>query len=275
LSAEHIARWEEILHRAASIDRSDYFAMLGVPRGASREDVEAAFFSLAKVWHPDRLPAELAGVRDTCSRVFARMSEAHSTLIDSQKRENYSLLLADGSGTPDAQAKVAKVIDAATTFQKAEVCLKRGDSAQAEALCRSALDDDPTQPDYLAMMAWLLASKPENQSPEKTAESVVMLTKAINMSNRCEKAYFYRGMLLKRVGKGEAAMRDFREAVELNPRNIDAAREVRLYRMRGGRVSNAPPQKGQSSLPPKRQSSLPPKSEDGKSGLFDRLFKKP
>jgi curved DNA-binding protein CbpA len=263
------------VQRAASINRSDYFAMLDVRRDSTLEAVQKAFFSLAKKWHPDRLPAELAPVRDACSRVFARMSEAHTTLSDPAKRESYMLLLADGSGSPETQDKVAKVIDAATNFQKAEVCLRRGDHAQAEALCQLALNADSTQSDYLAMMAWLMALKPENQSPEKTAKSLMMLTEAIKLNARCEMAYFWRGMLLRRLGKGEAAMRDFREVVELNPRNIDAAREVRLHRMRGGRFSTKPPEsKGDSSSPPRRSSPLPSKPEDGKGRLFDRLFKK-
>jgi curved DNA-binding protein CbpA len=275
LSPELAQRWEEIVERAASINRSDYFAMLDVKRDSTLEAVQKAFFSLAKKWHPDRLPLELSPVRDACSRVFARMSEAHTTLSDPAKRENYMLLLADGSGSPETQEKVAKVIDAATNFQKAEVCLRRGDHAQAEALCQLALSADSTQSDYLAMMAWLLALKPENQSPEKTTRSLLMLTEAIKLNARCEMAYFWRGMLLRRLGKGDAAMRDFREVVELNPRNIDAAREVRLHRMRGGRLSTKPPEsKGDSASPPRRSSPLPSKPEDGKGRLFDRLFKK-
>jgi len=275
LSQELSQRWDEIVRRAESIDRSDYFAMLEVRRDATLEAVQASFFSLAKKWHPDRLPTELAAVRDACSRVFARMSEAHSTLSDAAKRETYMLLLADGSGSPETQQKVAKVIDAATNFQKAEVCLRRGDHVQAEALCQLALDADATQSDYLAMMAWLLALKPENQSPEKTVKSLTMLGDAIKLNARCEMAYFWRGMLLRRLGKAEAAMRDFKEAVELNPRNIDAAREVRLYRMRGGRFSTAPPNaKSDSGSPPRRSSPVPSKSEDAKPRLLDRFFKK-
>jgi tetratricopeptide (TPR) repeat protein len=268
-------RWEEIVRRAASIDRSDYFAMLEVRRDATLEDVQASFFSLAKKWHPDRLAPELTPVRDACSRVFARMSEAHSTLSDPAKRESYMQLLTDGSGSPETQQKVAKVIDAATNFQKAEVCLRRGDHAQAEALCQLALDADATQSDYLAMMAWLLALKPENQSPEQTAKSIAMLSAAIKLNARCEMAYFWRGMLLRRLGKTDAAMRDFKEAVDLNPRNIDAAREVRLHRMRGGRFSTTPPvTKGDSGSPPRRSSPMPGKPEDAKPRLLDRFFKK-
>jgi tetratricopeptide (TPR) repeat protein len=275
LSPELAQRWEEIERRAATIDRSDYFAMLEVRRDATTEVVEAAFFSLAKKWHPDRLPAELSAVRAECSRVFARMSEAHVTLTDVAKRENYRLLLADGSGSPEAQEQVGKVIDAATNFQKAEVCLRRGDHAQAEALCKLALDADATQPDYLAMMAWLLALKPENQSQESTLKSIAMLSQAIKLNARCEMAYFWRGMLLRRLGKADAAVRDFKEVTELNPRNIDAAREVRLHRIRGGgRNSATPPTKNDSGSPPRRSSPVPSKSAEGKPRLLDRFFKK-
>jgi tetratricopeptide (TPR) repeat protein len=275
LSPELAERWKEITDRAGNIDRADYFMMLDIPRSASHEDIASAFHVLAKRWHPDRLPAELAPVRDSCSRVFARMSEAHTTLGDGEQRGRYMKLLADGSGSPEMQETVAKVIEASQNFQKAEVFLKRNDLVQAEAYCRHALDADPMQADYVALFAWLTALKPENQSAEKTAESIKMLDKAASLSNRCEKAYYWRGMLYKRLGKIDVAAKDFKRAVDLNPRNIDAAREVRLHQMRGGRGSTPPP-------PPSlaRKSPVPQKPDDAQqktktSGLFGRLFKKP
>jgi Tfp pilus assembly protein PilF len=180
-------------------------------------------------------------------------------------------LLAEGSGSPEMQETLAKVVEAATNFQKAEVCFRRNDLAQAESLCRRALDLDQTQPDYHAMLAWLFAVKPENQSAEKTKAAIQMLERAIGMSERCEKAYFWRAMLYKRLGRNEAAVRDFKRVVNLNPRNIDAAREVRLYRMRAGggarRTSSPPATTGNVG-------SDPPRSDDGKPGIFGRLFKK-
>ena len=269
LSRELAERWAEIVERSATIDRSDYFMILDIARDATLEEAEAAFVALAKRWHPDRLPAELNAVRDACSRVFSRMSEAHATLIDEEQREQYMRLLADGSGSPETQATVAKVLEAAKNFQKAEVCLRRNDFSQAELFCRKALEDDTTQPDYLAMLAWLIALKEENQSPERTIESIQMLERAIAMNEMCEKAFFWRGMLYKRIGKNEQAVKDFRRAFDLNPRNIDAGREVRLYHMRGGRRSSKPPAN-------KRSTPAPAKPDDSvKPGIFGRLFKKP
>lgn len=267
--APHLAaRWKEIVGRAATIDRADYFSMLELARDATRDEIETAFLELAKVWHPDRLPAELAPVRDACSRVFARMSEARGTLTDDEQRARYMRLLADGSGSPAMQETVAKVVEAATNFQKAEVCFKRNDYAQAESFCRKAVEADATQPDYLALLAWLVALKPENHSPEKTRDAIQMLDRALAMSAKCEKAYFWRAMLYKRVGRADAAVRDFKRVVELNPRNIDAAREVRLYRMRGGRRSDPP------AGVTRANSEMPRAADDGKPGLFGRFFKK-
>jgi hypothetical protein len=261
LTPEHAARWAEIRERAQRIDRSDYFAMLEIARDATEQEVQTAFLNLAKRWHPDRLPAELAPVRDACSRVFARMNEAHATLIDQERRTRYMRLLADGSGSPEMQEQVARIIDGASKFQKAEVCFKRQDFVQAEQFCRKALKADPTQPDYHAMRAWLLSLKPEYQAPDKVIECIRELDAAIALSDRCERAFFWRGLLHKRLGKHQMAQRDFKRTVEINPRNIDAAREVRLYQMRGG-VSDETP--------------APPKAQDaGKAGILGRFFKKP
>jgi tetratricopeptide (TPR) repeat protein len=269
LAPDLAARWKEIVDRARTIDRADYFAMLDLARDATRDEVETTFLALAKQWHPDRLPEELEPVRDACSRVFSRMSEARATLTDSDLRTRYMRLLADGSGSPETQETVAKVVEAATNFQKAEVCFRRNDYVQAEAFCRKAIDADPTQPDYLALLAWLTALKPENQSVDKMRDALQMLDRAIGMSAKCDKAYFWRAQLYKRMGKPDAALRDFRRVIELNPRNIDAARELRLHWMRGGRPSSsdrpsAPPRPGSSTKPP----------DAAKAGLLGRLFKK-
>jgi tetratricopeptide (TPR) repeat protein len=267
LSPELTARWKEITERASTIDRADYFSMLDVAKDTTVEEIESAYFALAKVWHPDRLPAELAPIRDACSRVFGRMSEARATLTDAKQRERYLKLVAEGSGSPETQETVARVVEASTHFQKADICFKRNDMAQAEEFCRRAIELDDTQPDYLAMLAWLIALKPESQGGDATMQCIRMLDKAVAMSAHCEKAFFWRGMLYKRLGKAELASRDFKKSAELNPRNIDAVREVRLHTMRGGASGVVQEGKSRDSSPP------PPKSAE-KPGLLGRLFKK-
>jgi tetratricopeptide (TPR) repeat protein len=113
----------------------------------------------------------------------------------------------------------------------------------------------------LALLAWLESMKPENQAIPATEARVAMLDKALKLNPNCERAHFYRGMLHKRLGNDKAAYKDFKDSADLNPRNIDAVREVRLYAMRKG--GSVPP-------PGSKRTSQPPPG----GGLFGKLFKK-
>jgi len=270
LGTELASQRARILQRAEEITRLDYFQMLGIPREASTDDIQKAYFLLAKVWHPDRLPPAIRDVREQCSKVFAHLSEAHQTLTDNERRSHYMTLIKDGGATPDDQAQIAGILEAATNFQKAEVCLRRNDLVQAEQLARAAHDADPQQADYLALVAWLESMKPENVGTDATEKRIAMLFQALKLNAKCERAYFYRGMLFKRLGNEKGAYKDFKVAVELNPRNIDATREMRLYAMRKKGVTSPPG----PSTPSTRPGSKQPTPEPSGGGLFGKLFKK-
>jgi len=253
----------KILERAEQITSQNYFQMLGLEQDASIEAVQKAFFSLAKVWHPDRLPPALVDVKDACSKVFSHLTEAHATLTDPAKRKDYMQLLKEGGATPQDQAKIQAVLEAATEFQKAEFLLRRNmKDPEAYEIVKKCVSLDPEQADYTATLAWLDAQKPEWMSREKTLEKIAVLDRCIQKNENCERAYFYRGMLYKRIDEPNKALKDFKKAAELNPRNLDAMREVRLHNIRGGA----------SKPPPGRTSKAPP--AEGLGGLFGKLFKK-
>jgi len=258
LTAEQNALKAKILERADQITAQNYFEMLGLDQAATPEAVQKAFIALAKVWHPDRLPPVLSEVKDACSKVFAHITEAHATLSDPKKRQEYMTLVKDGGATPDDQAKIQTILEASTEFQKAEILMKRN-PADPKVLehARRAFTLDPEQVEYMALCAWIESQRPESQARDKTLEKIAILDKCIQKNPRCERAYFYRAMLHKRVEDSKKAIADFKIVVDLNPKNLDAAREVRLYRMRGG-----------SKPPPAEPSSEP------KGGLLGKLFKK-
>jgi tetratricopeptide (TPR) repeat protein len=269
LTSEQSSLKQKILERAVQISSQDYFQMLGLERDATPEMVQKAFFGLAKVWHPDRLPPALVDVKDACSKVFTHLTEAQATLVDAERRAEYMTLLKDGGATPDDQAKIQAILEAATEFQKAEIFMKRNDTAQAHEMARKAYALDPEQSEYLAMLTWLDAQKPEWVGREKTLEKIAILDRCIGRNANSERAYFWRGMLFKRIDETSKAMKDFKKAAELNPRNLDAMREVRLHNIRGGQ-SKPPP--ANSSSTSSRTSQKPPAETLG--GLFGKLFKK-
>lgn len=271
LTAEQNALKQKILERAETITSQDYFQMLGVDRDASTEQIQKAFFGLAKVWHPDRLPPALIDVKDACSKVFTFLTEANATLMDPGKRQDYQKLLKEGGATPEDQAKIQAILEAAQEFQKAEFLLKRNPTDKdAHEIVKRCVQLDDQQADYLATLAWLDAQRPEWLSREKTLEKAMILDRCLKMNPNCERAFFYRGMLYKRAEEFNKALKDFKKAAELNPRNLDAMREVRLHNMRGGQNKGITP----GSPTAGRPSANPPAATEKLGGLFGKLFKK-
>lgn len=62
----------------------NYYAILGLPKTATPEEIDAAFRALAKKYHPDAHPA---GADATAQ--FKLATEAHETLSNVEKRREY------------------------------------------------------------------------------------------------------------------------------------------------------------------------------------------
>ena len=73
-----------------SVQFKDYYAVLGVPRDASAEDIKKAFRKLARQHHPD-----VAKDKKAAEEKFKEINEANEVLGDPAKREKYDRLGAD------------------------------------------------------------------------------------------------------------------------------------------------------------------------------------
>ncbi|MFT4976519.1 MAG: molecular chaperone DnaJ, partial [Myxococcota bacterium] len=90
--------------------RRDYYAVLGVDRDASADDIKRAFRALAMRYHPDRNPDDV-----DAERRFREAVEAYETVSDAEKRMRYDrlgpLYRADGK-PPSPEDLRAAVSDA-------------------------------------------------------------------------------------------------------------------------------------------------------------------
>ncbi|EER10796.1 heat shock 40 kDa protein, putative [Perkinsus marinus ATCC 50983] len=75
----------------------DYYAILGVSRDASQDELKKAYRKKAIRWHPDKNPDNL----EEANEKFKDISEAYEVLSDSQKRAAYDQYGSDG---PQMQA---------------------------------------------------------------------------------------------------------------------------------------------------------------------------
>jgi Tfp pilus assembly protein PilF len=69
---------------------------------------------------------------------------------------------------------------------------------------------------------------------KKAAFAVAMndVHKCLKMVARCPPAYLIEANMAKLIGDDETAKTAFKKVLELDPKNIDATRELRLYQQR-------------------------------------------
>jgi molecular chaperone DnaJ len=84
----------------------DYYQILGLPRSATAQQINAAYRALALKYHPDTSPT----ASDTVAE-FRHISEAYDTLSDPAKRRNYDRLLRGTSSTPSPPSILRRVFD--------------------------------------------------------------------------------------------------------------------------------------------------------------------
>jgi hypothetical protein len=111
------------------------------------------------------------------------------------------------------------------SLYRAEALLAQGNVAAAEREAALGLEAEPKRADLLALHTWLLAQRSGASLPALWNRLDVLVRKAPDSV----RVHYYRGLLLKKMGKHASALQEFREVTTHDPHHIDAAREVFLY----------------------------------------------
>jgi curved DNA-binding protein CbpA len=243
---------KELEERMRELPTQNYYEILGVSLKDDGPAISTAFFQLAKRWHPDRLGPEYAHVRDDAMKLFSRMTQAHQTLTDPDQKKQYDEVVREGGGTAEEQEQVQKVMRAVVAYQKAQVLFKKQSMVEAGKLAKQAMDDDPEQAEYTALWVQIEAQDPKRANKGDYQDLIRLMDAAVKKERDNEKVRFARGVVLKKAGRTDDAMKDFKWVARHDPHNLDAIREVRLYAMRSGTDPGG----------------------KGKGGMFGKLFKK-
>jgi curved DNA-binding protein CbpA len=248
LSPELEHRWSEIVERAQAIEGQTYFDMLAVGRTDGEDAVREAYFEQVRRWHPDRLPPDLQPLAPWVDRIFHHVTEARDTLSDPERRKQYARAVREGGGTPDADRRLGAIVGAALEFQKVEVMARRRSWDEALQILADALALNPDEADFHAMHAWLLFQKHGMSGGAPVADMRASVDRALQLDEQCVRALYTKGVILKQLGHGDDALEHFRRATELDPRHLEAAREVRLAEMRQRSSGRVPSEGGRPSL---------------------------
>ncbi len=208
---------------------SDLFARLGLPRGATPEEVKAAYLQLVKQFHPDRFGSPgLADLQPGLREVLAALNEAYGVLSDRVRRNDYLARSSVGGRAPTEAAAAAARAD----FQKADVARRAGDHARARLFLEAAVRSD-RRPDLLVALAveTLKLGKPSDREKARRHLEEAMKDPA------CAEAFLECGKMARDDGDPDRAEKLFKAALRAAPRNEEAASELR--QVQGRRQSRA------------------------------------
>lgn len=161
----------------------DYYALLGVPRTATPEQIKEAYLRLARENHPDQFrdPAE----RERAQVRFQEINESYNHLRDARRRQEYDRNLARLSMTPQQEAQLYY-----KTGQMKEQIRDYNEALQAYY---EAMRLEPANVLYMTAAARVLA-----RDPGKARQAAEMYEKAIAQDPMALEAYLELGDLLSR-----------------------------------------------------------------------------
>ncbi len=231
LSPEERSAREQLARQVVEMKKKDYFEVLGVSKEASTAEIEKAYFSLAKQYHPDRLYAQAsAEVRNLADELFNLVSQAHEVLTDEDERDRYLDELASGVKS-DVSSEVSKILSAEGVFQKGEAALRRRDYARALEQFQEAVRLCPDEGEFHAYLGWTtFQNAPKDEQAVQDARDE--LNQAISLNPKVDKAYLFLGYIYKAMNYREMAEHEFEKAIQCNPDCTEALRELRLINMR-------------------------------------------
>jgi tetratricopeptide (TPR) repeat protein len=191
------------------------FARLGLTDTASRDEVKQAYLQLAKGFHPDRFAAAaLADLKETVKEFFTAVNEAYEVLSDDRKRNEYAGSLRGANREREEAARV--------DHAKGDACLRTGDVLRARGFFEIAVRADP-RPEYHAALALTFMVDAQRRD---LGRARALVDEALR-DPRSDRAHHAAGVLARVENDLKKAEACFRKAVELNPRNQDANRELR------------------------------------------------
>jgi len=277
---------EDVVRKLHFSTSADFYDLLSVTRHATSAEIKAAYYQLAKKYHPDRYHQHDTGdLRSKLESLFSSFTRAYETLSQPAQRAAYDEKLRRGSGPlaqgapkpspmapPEPVAHKPRPSDAARTpsgdlkpssnghggtfdspmkpqpdsavaesmpaanaggaqippaqkaehfYQQGRARFERKEYHAAVHLLREAIKLDPSRAPYHYHLGLALIRNPRTRRDAETHLSRAAELEPYNAQIRVKL-----GLLYKEAGLHKKAENYFREALQLDPDNRAAQREV-------------------------------------------------
>jgi hypothetical protein len=205
-----------------------YFDVLGVPRDADAGAVKMAYFRFAKSFHPDTIPQ---GASEAMVKVkadlFALVGQANRTLSDPQLRSEYLAEL--DAGGKGEKVDVGQLLLAEELFQRGRNLIKARKYPEAVKALDDAIAANGSEGEYFG---WRGYARFFTEPDKARAHPLALrdLEQGLKMNPNAAAVHYFNGFLWKLMGDLGKARAGFKRCVELDPRHVDAQRELRMMK---------------------------------------------
>jgi tetratricopeptide (TPR) repeat protein len=222
-------RAEAVRQAALRILPGTHFHALGVDIAADAAEVERAYREVSERFHPDAFADwDVGDLHDLLLSVQEKLSAAHRVLGSEEKRRPYLsflLLKFELSGVRSPGI----VLDAELALKRGERALRGRRHGEAVAAFQEAARLNPREPEYLAMLAFAELSAPRrpDRAPAEAAEAAVATaSRALALDPGHARAKVVLALAEAAAGRGEAARRAARQALQAHPSSELARRTL-------------------------------------------------
>jgi len=133
---------KRVLDLFFALEDNDYYTLLGIAKDADKKSIKKAYYEVALPMHPDKFFRKNLGTfKPRMEAVFAKLTLAHDTLLDKEKRVEYDVYLKEVAHTKGMEAMLARAMEEARAAQDALAA-----SVQSPSVAPPPLTEPPKAP---------------------------------------------------------------------------------------------------------------------------------
>lgn len=191
----------------------DYYQVLRVWPTASEDAIKKAYFSLAKLYHPDVAGKNEMEEKDE-SIDFKLVNEAYAVLSDPTKRREFDELLKRKSGTKSVAGEkpAADRRSAQLAYEQARTAMRHNRYDKAAVLLKSAIKYDDSNAAYFSWYGFVLGSLKTRLHEARDVCKKALELEFYNADYHANLGYVYH-----QAGLKSTATECFREALKWDP----------------------------------------------------------
>ena len=220
--SKHKALIEQLKQTHKELQDKDPFKVLDVDQNISEGGLKRSYIKMVKVHHPDAYSyADDPEVKRLANENFNLIHRAYN---EAQRIRE---------GKQPEKAGIDEELQAEILFAQGTQALKARDFQKSLDLFRLCVSMKPQERVFAESYIKTMFLKWQKTGMGTAAEIKATIFEATRKFPQSDTLYLTLGWVLKQEGLNTKAIEAFKRAIQLNPKNVDAQRELRLYQMRG------------------------------------------